>query len=94
MPTSTQESERDRRLLLESMQAFGRGVGEAPLVTKWTRSAEDGVSLSGKPLIRESEDEAITFVLSTDEVDRHGDVISADGWVLDSYRENPVLLTQ
>jgi hypothetical protein len=40
----------------------------------------------------ESEEQAITFVLSTDDVDRHGDVISADGWVLDSYRENPVLL--
>ncbi len=92
MPTSTQKSERDRRRLLESLQAFGRGVGEAPLVTKWTRWAEDGAGLSGKPLIGESEDQAITFVLSTDDVDRHGDVISTDGWVLDSYRENPVLL--
>ena len=33
-----------------------------------------------------------TFVLSTDEVDRHGDVVSADGWRLEAYRENPVLL--
>ena len=36
MPTSTQESGLDRRILLESLQAFNRGVGEAPLVTKWT----------------------------------------------------------
>ena len=92
MPISTQESERDRRLLLESLQAFSRGAGEAPLITKWTHSAEDGASLGGDSMNRESEDQAITFVLSTDEVDRHGDVISADGWVLDSYRENPVLL--
>ena len=92
MPTSTQESERDRRLLLESLHAFSRGVGEAPLVTKRTRWAEDSAGLGGKPLIGESEDQAITFVLSTDDVDRHGDVICADGWVLDSYRENPVLL--
>ena len=35
---------------------------------------------------------AVTFVLSTDEVDRHGDVVSADGWRLEAYRENPVLL--
>ena len=34
----------------------------------------------------------VTFVLSTDEVDRHGDVVSAEGWRLQAYRENPVLL--
>ena len=34
----------------------------------------------------------MTFVLSTDEVDRHGDVISAEGWRLESYLRNPVLL--
>ena len=33
-----------------------------------------------------------TFVLSTDDVDRHGDVVSADGWRLEAYRQNPVLL--
>lgn len=33
-----------------------------------------------------------TFVLSTDEVDRHGDIVAADGWSLDAYRRNPVLL--
>lgn len=37
-------------------------------------------------------DGPITFVLSTDDVDRHGDIVSADGWRLDAYRENPVLL--
>ena len=92
MPTSTRKSEEDRRLLLQSLQAFGLGIGEAPLVTKWTHWAEDGANPTGGPLIGKSEDQAITFVLSTDDVDRHGDVISADGWVLDSYRENPVLL--
>ena len=34
----------------------------------------------------------VTFVLSTDDIDRHGDVVSADGWQLESYRRNPVLL--
>ena len=33
-----------------------------------------------------------TFVLSTDDVDRHGDVVSADGWRLEAYLQNPVLL--
>ena len=79
MPISAQESARDRRLLLESLHAFSQGTGDAPLVTKWTRTAEDGVRLSGKALGGETDDLAITFVLSTDEVDRHGDVISADG---------------
>ena len=96
MPTSTQESGRERLLLLESLQAFSRGVAEAPLVTKWTHWAEAGCSHNGESAVNDSPDqaieEAITFVLSTDDVDRHGDVISADGWVLDSYRENPVLL--
>jgi HK97 family phage prohead protease len=34
----------------------------------------------------------MAFVISTDEVDRHGDVIAADGWRLESYRRNPVFL--
>ncbi len=96
MPTSTQESGRERRLLLESLQAFSRGDGDAPLVTKWTNSTETGAGPSGESSVNESTKEsldgAIRFVLSTDDVDRHGDVITADGWVLDSYRENPVLL--
>ena len=33
-----------------------------------------------------------TFVLSTDDIDRHGDVVSADGWQLEAYLRNPVLL--
>ena len=36
--------------------------------------------------------DAVTFVLSTDDVDRHGDVVSADGWRLEPYLRNPVLL--
>lgn len=97
MPTSTHETGRERRLLLESLQAFSRGVGEAPLVTKWTNRSESGPKLiEDCPLKdhhqKEPQDQAITFVLSTDDVDRHGDIISADGWVLDSYRQNPVLL--
>ncbi len=34
----------------------------------------------------------VTFVLSTDDVDRHGDVVSAGGWRLEAYLRNPVLL--
>ena len=58
------------------------------MLTKWCDLAQTGVE-------RRDADSAaapVTFVLSTDEVDRHGDVVSADGWVLDAYRRNPVLL--
>lgn len=38
------------------------------------------------------ENRTITFVLSTENVDRDGDVIRADGWILDNYLKNPVVL--
>ena len=41
---------------------------------------------------RAGSEASFTFVLSTDDVDRHGDVVSADGWRLEAYLRNPVLL--
>jgi len=38
------------------------------------------------------EERTITFVLSTEGKDRDGDVIKADGWILDNYLKNPVVL--
>ena len=38
------------------------------------------------------EDRIITFVLSTESEDRDGDIIKAEGWVLDNYLKNPVVL--
>ena len=67
-----------------------QGETGAP-VLKWNAL---GV-LAGAPSLEGPEERAaapVTFVLSTDEVDRHGDVVCADGWRLDAYRENPVLL--
>ncbi len=58
---------------------------DAPVV-KWNAV---GVAASA---VAERAAGPVTFVLSTDEVDRHGDVVSADGWRLEAYRENPVLL--
>lgn len=34
----------------------------------------------------------LTFVASTGAVDRHGDTVAPEGWRLDAYRENPVVL--
>ena len=74
----------DRERLLEALDAFRRGVADAPLLRKWKETG---------PTRREAgQDQKISFVPSTDEVDRHGDVISADGWNLESYRNNPVFL--
>ena len=36
--------------------------------------------------------ETLTFVASTGAVDRHGDTVAPEGWRLDAYRENPVVL--
>src|SRR6185503_15155295 len=34
----------------------------------------------------------LDFTISTSDVDRYGDTIAADGWKLESYRKNPVVL--
>ena len=74
----------DRERLLEALDAYRRGVGDAPLLRKWKETG---------PTRRETgQGQRISFVLSTDEVNRHGDVISAEGWNLESYRNNPVFL--
>ena len=38
------------------------------------------------------EERTITFVLSTESEDRDGDIIKADGWIVDNYLKNPVVL--
>ena len=66
----------------------GRGGAEAYRAENGTaglgpKTNDRGASVEGEPM---------TFVLSTEEVDRHGDVIAASGWQLDSYSRNPVFL--
>lgn len=41
---------------------------------------------------KSAEDGSIDFVLSTATPDRSNDVVSQDGWRLDNYRKNPVML--
>ena len=77
-----------RERLLEALDAFRRGVGEPPLLRKWTGAGPE----LGPVQKDDGPGPRLSFVLSTDEVDRHGDVISADGWNLESYRSNPVFL--
>jgi HK97 family phage prohead protease len=74
----------ERERLLEALEAFQRGVADAPLLRK---------RIETQPLQAEpGQVKPMTFVISTDEVDRHGDVIAAEGWSLESYRRNPVFL--
>jgi HK97 family phage prohead protease len=74
----------DRERLLEALETYRRGLSDAPLLQKWgegeVRAGEDGPART------------MSFVISTDEVDRHGDVIVPEGWRLEAYRRNPVFL--
>ena len=86
-----------RAALLAALAAYRRGVAEAPVVCKWavrTRvvapvgQARPGEGSSGK----EAGTGPLVFVASTGEVDRHGDTVAPEGWRLDAYRDNPVVL--
>ena len=97
----------EREVMLESLESYRRGLFYAPIIHKWSfldgkHSAGEGMSgpVSGAeahcggvkdPGVQEGQD-SMTFVLSTDEVDRHGDVIAASGWKLEYYSRNPVFL--
>ena len=73
---------------VESLWDAAPVEGQDSMLTKWRCPAMPVAdSKSG-----DNPDAPVTFVLSTDEVDRHGDVISAEGWRLESYLRNPVLL--
>ena len=146
----TLESSWERERLLEALDAYRRGLSDAPLLRKWnggglgmalqqvpgegialqqvqderTGGAAGGrVGIDGLPVdagggrmgmaLQQVQDEranragggppesigreagglgAMTFVISSEEVDRHGDVVSAAGWQLAAYRQNPVFL--
>jgi len=127
----TLESSWERERLLEALDAYRRGLSDAPLLRKWngggagmalqqvqgerTSGGRMGVgSFDGGKVAGAAFDRlgmggaaggpqetigketggagAMTFVVSSEEVDRHGDVVSAAGWQLAAYRQNPVFL--
>ena len=69
----------ERELQVHPHPRIKCGAGSDPLPSR-----ERGISteLSG----------TLTFVASTGAVDRHGDTVAPEGWRLDAYRENPVVL--
>lgn len=98
------EVDGNRESLLEALDSYRRGLADAPLLRRWSAGPVGGRgvtveagSLSGqndKAAEQEEEEGAapMTFVVSSEEVDRHGDVVLAQGWRLESYRRNPVFL--
>lgn len=77
-----------RKASPDQFDGASRDQASNSMLTKWCRQAQPTVEGRSAG----STDGPVTFVLSTDEVDRHGDVVAADGWTLESYRKNPVLL--
>ena len=90
----------ERERMLEALDAYRRGLCEPPVIRKWSAAPAAGETRAN--VTGEYEDSggsdgltdatAMTFVISTDEVDHHGDIISARGWQLDTYKNNPVFM--
>ena len=98
----------ERERLLESLESYRRGLADAPLLRKWSGASfcrgrpvclpggakGEGEDAEGLPRFQK-EDHAgapMTFVISSEEVDRHGDVVLSQGWRLQAYLQNPVFL--
>ena len=97
MVTEVETWERDR--LMEALESYKRGLSDAPYLRKWSDKLSPsllfptGQGASGAACKMGDEDGGITtFVVSTDQVDRHGDVILVEGWRLEAYMRNPVFL--
>ncbi len=89
----------ERERLLEALDSYERGLSDAPHLRKWSQGpALAALAPAGREVVppsrnggrsRESE---MTFVVSNEEVDRHGDVVRVEGWDLRHYTRNPVFL--
>lgn len=49
-------------------------------------------SFSTRDAAVNDEKRTIDFTISTEDIDRYGDIVKADGWKLDNYKQNPVVL--
>jgi HK97 family phage prohead protease len=47
------------------------------------------ISFQSKALSIDKEKHTAEFVMSSPEIDRHGDIIDQDSWILDYFRQNP-----
>ncbi len=99
MFTDAVEGARERERLLESLESYRRGLADAPVLRKWSAGppAEPERAAAGRKESDPGDEDVgtespMTFVISNEEVDRHGDVVLAFGWRLQAYRRNPVFL--
>ncbi len=53
---------------------------------------DNGSGVAGWSVMEDAMAGPLVFVASTGEADRHGDTVAPEGWRLDAYRENPVVL--
>lgn len=58
----------------------------------WKDEIEVRQSFDTEVKASDSESRTVLFTISTASVDRMGDTIAVDGWKLDQYRKNPVVL--
>lgn len=52
------------------------------------------VELSRKAISIDEENFRVSFVMSTETIDRHGDIIDQESWILDHFRKNPAFFLQ
>ena len=86
-----------RAALLAALADYQRGAAEAPVVCKWdagttTIPPARQARLDARETDAKTMAGPLVFVASTGEVDRHGDTVAPEGWRLDAYRDNPVVL--
>ena len=95
--------EQARNLLLESLDRYRRGLADAPLLRKRGMGPAGARDMASGTVTEKDEapptigkdgegGPPLTFVISNEEVDRHGDVVVSQGWRLQAYLRNPVLL--
>lgn len=77
-----------KRTLLTEAQAHA--AARAGTLNADEHHLRKGFVLEAKAIDEEAR--TIDFVISTAAVDRYGDTIAVDGWKLDAYRKNPVVL--
>lgn len=71
---------------IDEFRAAAKAEGGAPSDSR-VRSAVDTEVKAG-----EGDSRTLTFTISSAAVDRMGDTIAVEGWKLDAYRKNPVVL--
>lgn len=52
------------------------------------------IEFARKAISIDEEKKQVTFVMSTETVDRHGDIIDQESWILDYFRMNPAFFLQ